>query len=60
MTLTIDTLVIVAIVGVALGFLGGRVWRAVRATRATGAAGCDAGCGCEPGGSAKARDWAET
>lgn len=57
---TAETLIVVAIVGAALAFLGRRMWRALRATRAKGGAGCESGCGCEPGGHTKPRDWAET
>jgi len=59
MQLTGEILIIVAIVGVALAFLGRRVWRALGSTRAKGAKGCDTGCGCDSAGDPRSRDWAE-
>lgn len=44
-----EPVVIGLILLMAAVFLGRRVWRAVAAARAPKGAGCDAGCGCEPG-----------
>ena len=52
--MTIDQLVVLAVVAAAAGFLGRRVLRSVRAARNT-AAGCASECGCSPAAEEKAR-----
>lgn len=54
-----ETLMVVAIVSVALLFTGRRVWRAIRSARGmAGGRSMHAGCDCEAAPSAKKSDWA--
>lgn len=56
MSQTIQTIVVVLAVLVALAFVGRRAWRALRPAKS---AGCDAGCGCG-GETSGGSDWAKT
>jgi len=53
----VQTLIVVAIVAVALLFVGRRAWRTLRPTRD---AGCGHDCGCGPAESRGADDWSKT
>jgi hypothetical protein len=53
----LQTLVVVAIVVVALVFIGRRAWSALRPARD---AGCASGCGCGTDASTGAGDWSKT
>lgn len=52
-----QTLVVIAIVAVALLFVGRRAWRTLRPKRD---AGCAHDCGCGPTGSRDEGDWSKT
>ena len=53
----VQTLIVVAIVAVALLFVGRRAWRTLRPTRD---AGCAHDCGCGPAESGGPGDWSKT
>ena len=52
-----QTLIVVAIVAVALLFVGRRAWSTLRPKRD---AGCGADCGCGPAASGSEADWSKT
>lgn len=53
----LQTLIVAAIVAVALLFVGRRAWRTLRPERG---AGCAHDCGCGPAGSRGEGDWSKT
>lgn len=53
----VQTLIVLAIVVVALLFVGRRAWSTLRPRRD---AGCSQGCGCGPGQSRDTEDWSKT
>lgn len=52
-----QTLIVVALVALALLFVGRRAWKTLRPARD---AGCAHGCGCDAGAARDDGDWAKT